>query len=97
MNSMSSIGIGFQFILAEAWDVMDLVNKFVNIDSIYELGWVAFSLSLLIFGVMYVAGGFASTLAKKLRIAYILGGIMIIAAIPIIGEWVKPAFKAISN
>lgn len=97
MNIMSSVSVGFQFVLAEAWDVMDLVNKFINIDSIYELGWVAFGLCLLIFGVMYVAGGFASGLAKKLRIAYILGGIMIIAAIPIIGEWVKPAFKAMSN
>ena len=83
-------------VAAGGFDVMELLNKFVNIDSLYSFAWVVFGVCGLIFGVMLVAGSFASALAKKLRIAYFLLGIMFIASIPLIGEWVKPAFKALA-
>ncbi|MBM7845637.1 hypothetical protein [Herpetosiphon giganteus] len=84
-------------VAAGSFDVMELLNKFVNIDSLYTFAWVVFGLCGLIFGVMFVAGSFASALAKKLRIAYFLGGIMLIALIPIILDLVKPAFKAVGQ
>ena len=84
-------------VAAGGFDVMELVNKLVNIDSLYTFAWVVFGLCGVIFGVMLFAGSFASALAKKLRIAYFLGGIMLIAFIPIVLEWVKPAFKAVGQ
>ena len=84
-------------IAAGGFDVMELLNKFVNIDSLYQLAWVVFGICGVTFGVLFFAGSFASALAKKLRIAYFLGGIMLITLIPIVLDLVKPAFKAVGQ